>query len=170
MTVLGLAQLHPALVTTAIAHEPPLYEVVEDKKELYETADAIVATFHSGDRVGAMRLFLKSAGIEMPEPVFQAVFGTEPDAQGLKDERYQYEHLMMPTVSWRPDVAALKDGPVRLVIGIGEDSAGQFCDRSSRALAEQLGVAPTMFPGGHIGFAEDAKGFEPRLREVLAEG
>ena len=53
------------------------------------------------------------------------------------------------------------------MVGIGEESAGQLCDRTSRALAAALGIEPTMFPGGHIGFAEDPDGFAARLRAVL---
>jgi hypothetical protein len=33
-----------------------------------------------------------------------------------------------------------------------------------------LGTEPTMFPGGHTGFAEDSNGFATRLHSVLREG
>ena len=52
-------------------------------------------------------------------------------------------------------------------MGIGEASAGQLCDRASRALTTALGAEPTMFPGGHTGFAEDPDGFATRLREAI---
>jgi hypothetical protein len=32
------------------------------------------------------------------------------------------------------------------------DYAGQVCDRTSRALAAELGIEPAMFPGGHRGW------------------
>ncbi len=41
---------------------------------------------------------------------------------------------------------------------------------STRALAAELGVEPTMFPGDHIGFAEDPAAFATRLRAVLRRG
>ena len=56
---------------------------------------------------------------------------------------------------------------VNLVVGIGEDSANELCDRTSRALAAGLGAEPALFPGGHIGFAEDPAAFAARLRDVL---
>jgi hypothetical protein len=34
------------------------------------------------------------------------------------------------------------------------------------ALAAALGIEPTMFPGGHLGFAQDPAGFATRLRAV----
>ena len=51
-------------------------------------------------------------------------------------------------------------------MGLGEDSAGELCDRTSRALAALLGTTPTMFPGGHVGFAMDPAAFEVRLRKI----
>jgi hypothetical protein len=53
------------------------------------------------------------------------------------------------------------------VVGVGEASAGRLCDRTSAAFAAALDVAPTVFPGGHIGFVEDPVGFAARLTAVL---
>jgi hypothetical protein len=41
-----------------------------------------------------------------------------------------------------------------------------LCDRSCRVLADLLDTAPTMFPGGHVGFAMDPAAFETRLRKI----
>ena len=65
-------------------------------------------------------------------------------------------------------IRARRSAGTRVVVGIGEESAGQVCDRTSRALAAELGTEPAMFPGGHTGFAEDPAGFADRLRPVLA--
>ena len=53
------------------------------------------------------------------------------------------------------------------MVGIGEGSGGELCDRTSRALAAALDVEPVMFPGSHIGFVEDPPAFATRLREVI---
>lgn len=114
--------------------------------------------------------FLVNANITMdgPDGAGPAEAPGEPDPQQVADERFWFTHEMRGTTRWEPDVAALRDGPTRIVVGIGEESAGQFCDRTATALAAALGVEPTMFPGGHIAFAEDPEGFVVRLREVLA--
>ena len=104
----------------------------------------------------------------LPEGVFEAVFGGEPDAQAIADTTYQNTHMLRPTTRFVPDVAVLRAAGARVMVGIGEASAGQVCDRTSRALASALGIEPTMFPGGHTGFAEDSAGFATRLRSVLA--
>jgi hypothetical protein len=56
------------------------------------------------------------------------------------------------------------------VVGIGEESTGEVCDHTSRALAAALEIEPTMFPGGHIGFVDDPKGFLGRLLAVISTG
>ncbi|MBM7085042.1 alpha/beta fold hydrolase [Micromonospora humidisoli] len=168
VTVLALAQGHPQVAHTVIAHEPPLVLLLDDRDELLAREDDMIATYRRGDRLGAWRKFLATANIVMPEEMVQGMFGHEPDPQDAADERYQYLHTLRGTTRYQPDVTALRAGPTRVLVGLGEESAGELCDRSSRALAAALGVPPTMFPGGHIGFTDDPAGFAVRLREVIA--
>jgi hypothetical protein len=97
------------------------------------------------------------------------MFGGPPNPQQVADERFSFEHMERPTTRWQPDLAALRSGSPRVVVGIGEQSSGQLCDRTSRALAATLGIEPTMFPGGHIGFVEAPDTFATRLRTVLRQ-
>lgn len=168
VTVLALAQARPAGVHTVVAHEPPLLGLLPDREDLFAREADMIATYRAGDRLGAGRKFLATANIHLPEEVVLGMFGGEPDPQAAADEHYQYLHMIRGTTGFRPDVAALRDGPTRVVVGLGERSAGEVCDRTSRALAAELGTAPVMFPGGHVGFAEDPPAFAARLREVLA--
>lgn len=169
VSALALAQTHPAQVHTVIAHEPPLDELLDDRQELREQTEDMIATYLSGDVRGAWTKFLATANIQLPDEVFEAMFG-ERDAQTAADEHFQFAHMLRATTRWQPDVAVLRSAPPRIVVGIGEDSSGQLCDRTSRALAAALGIAPTMFPGGHIGFVEDPERFATRLRVALREG
>jgi pimeloyl-ACP methyl ester carboxylesterase len=167
VSVLALAQAHPELAHTVIAHEPPLNEMLDDRARLHELTEDMIATYFAGDPEGAGRKFLVIGNLDLPEEVFQQIFGAERDAQQIADDDYQYGNMIRPTTRWRPDLSALRWGPTRVVVGIGEESAGQLCDRASRALAAALGIEPTMFPGDHVGFAADPEAFAARLREVL---
>ncbi|MFI6577900.1 alpha/beta fold hydrolase [Nocardiopsis sp. NPDC050513] len=168
VTALALAQSRPDLAHTVVAHEPPLNELLPDRDTLHARTEEMIAVYLAGDVVGAWRLFMANADIAMPDEVVQQMFGGDRDAQAIADERRFYEHELRGTTRWRPDLGALRAVPARVVVGIGEDSAGELCDRASRALAAGIGAEPVMFPGGHTGFAEDPQAFEPRLREVLA--
>ena len=153
--------------THRVAHEPPLIELLPDRAERHAGSEVVIARWLAGDYAGSWRAFLENADIQLPEGVFEAVFGGEPDAQAVADTTFQNTHMLRPTTEWQPDLAALRAAGARVVVGIGEASAGQVCDRTSRALAAELGIEPTMFPGGHTGFAEDPAGFAARLRPVL---
>ncbi len=167
VSALALTQTRPDLVHTVVAHEPPLDELLEDRERLHELTEDIITTYFAGDPVGAARKFLAVANIHLPEEVFQHMFAAKRDAQQIADDDYQHAHMLRPTTRWRPDLSALRWGPTRVVVGIGTDSAGQLCDRTSHALAAALGTEPTMFPGDHIGFAGNPQAFATQLREVL---
>jgi hypothetical protein len=100
--------------------------------------------------------------------VIDQMLADDRPAQDVADDRFQHAHMLRPTVRFEPDIAAFKATSSRIVIGIGETSSGQLCDRTARALAGLLGIEPTMFPGGHIGFVEDPVAFAARLRDVLS--
>jgi pimeloyl-ACP methyl ester carboxylesterase len=169
VTALALVQAHPRQVSTLIAHEPPVTELLEDREQQHAHTEEVIATHLAGDLTGAWRKFLADANIHLPEPVFEQMFGPDRDPRLLADEHHWFAHEMRATVRFEPDIAALRAAAARtrIVVGIGEQSRGQICDRTSNALAAALGIKPTLFPGGHIGFTEDPARFEARLRELL---
>jgi pimeloyl-ACP methyl ester carboxylesterase len=169
LTVLALAQDHPDVVHTVIAHEPPLQQLLPDRERLLAGTEEMIALYLAGDVFGAWKLFMANAGIQMPDFVIEQMFLTDRSPQTVADEHFQFARMLRPGVRWTPDLEALRTGPVRVVAGIGERSAGELCDRATRALAAGLGIEPAMFPGGHVGMVEDPAAFETRLRAVLAE-
>ncbi|MEU8141091.1 alpha/beta hydrolase [Nonomuraea sp. NPDC048901] len=169
VTALAFAEAHPEQAHTVIAHEAPVVDPLEDREQLYAGTDDQIATYLAGDVIGAWRKFMAQANIPIPDDAIGMMFGGDRDPQQVADERRWFAHEMRATVHWQPDFAALRAASTRVVIGIGEDSAGQLCDRTSLALAAALGIEPTMFPGGHVGFVDDPKSFVTRLHAVLYE-
>ena len=171
VSALALAQAHPELVHTVIAHEPPLDELLDDRERAATPRPRTSSPPTSpATSSGAW------AQVPGPRPtstmpergVRSTMFGGRARPAGRSRTSASGSRTSCaPTTRWRPDIAALRAGPTRIVVGIGEESAGQLCDRTSSALAAALGIEPTMFPGGHIGFADDPEGFVTRLRAVL---
>lgn len=166
VSALALALAHPAQVHTVVAHEPPLDELLDDRDRLRVETEDIVATYLAGDTAGAWAKFLAQANIVLTDDEMSAGWPDQPDPQAVADELFFFAHTLRPTTWWRPDIQGLRTGPTRIVVGLGDASIGQSCDRTSTALASELGIATTSFPGGHIGFVEDPARFAARLRAV----
>lgn len=164
VSALALAQYRPDLVRVVIVHEAPLEELLDDRDARRATTDTMISTYLSGDVAGAWALFLAEAHID---PADGPQLPAEPDPQAAADERFFFTHLLRPTTRWVPDLPRLQAGGARIVVGIGDDSTGQVCDLTSRALAAGLGIAPTLFPGDHVGFLAAPAAFADRIRAVV---
>jgi pimeloyl-ACP methyl ester carboxylesterase len=167
VSALCLLQTRPELVSLVIAHEPPLAMLVDDRDQLRREHEDLTATYLAGDRRAYWTKFLRIANIYLPDDLFDTYFGTPVSGSAADDEQFAVLHMDMPTTFWEPDLDALRRQKGTLVIGIGRDSADQLCDRTSRALAARVGVEPTIFPGDHTGFAQDADAFAAFLRDLL---
>jgi pimeloyl-ACP methyl ester carboxylesterase len=181
VTALALVTAHPEDVVTLVAHEPPLITVVPDA-EAAERARGQVRDAYEAKGWGAgMAAFI---GMTSWPGQYTAEYFDRPAADpaqfGLpgEDDGDRADPLLSDrswTVSgYRPDVPALTTASTRVVIAVGQESAGLFTDRSSRAVAELLGQTPVVFPSHHGGFAGPENGypgqpeaFARRLREVL---
>lgn len=167
VTALALLQAHPDQVRLAVAHEPPVDDLLPDRSEVRARTDAMVAAHRAGDVVGAWAGFFANADIELPPGALEEMFGGEREPQVVADERFWFAHELTPSVRWTPDYDVLRAHAARLVIGVGVESTGPFCDRTTQALAAALGLDRTVFPGGHIGFVDDPVTFAAALRALL---
>jgi pimeloyl-ACP methyl ester carboxylesterase len=171
---LSLAERHPELVRTLVAHEPPLASLLPDGDPRREEGKAIYQTYLAEGSEAAMNRFLATAGMDIDE----AEPSAEPDpeaeaamAQAMasiwQNLDFFFAHYLLPITSYEPDITALKTGSARVVVGIGEDSTGLETYDTSLALAKRLGAEPIFFPGDHIGMTTHPEAFAETLREVF---
>nr|WP_218909459.1 alpha/beta hydrolase [Nocardiopsis sinuspersici] len=165
VTAVALAERHPGRVRTAVAHEPPLMELLPDAAEQRATTEDLIATYQREGLFAARERFAANAGFPRRESDGAPV--QEPTERVLADSTRFYVHELRHTTGYVPDTDALRSGPVRVVVGLGADSGPLLTSRTCEALADRLGTVPIVFPGGHGGFAEDPEGFAAVLREVL---
>lgn len=167
VSALALAATSPGLLAGVIAHEPPLATLVDDTEELRRGTDEMIAIYRSGDRRGYWTKFLQVAAIDMPDDVFAMMFGDDPTGRDAEDERFGIEQMQLATTFWGVPLQTLQAVDVPIAVGIGADSTGQLCDRTSRALARALGLNSTMFPGDHVGFADQPQSFATVVRDTI---
>jgi len=170
---LNLAARYPERVHTLIAHEPPCLELLPDAAVQRAFLEGVYETYHT-DGVGpAMQKFEAGTGLgggsrrdaaaSLP-PETQAAFGR---IRGNLD--FFLAHGLKPISFYIPHVAALRAGPARVVVGVGETSTGQLAHRAAVALAERLGTAPVTFPGDHNGYGAQAATLAERLHQLIGQ-
>jgi pimeloyl-ACP methyl ester carboxylesterase len=167
VTGLALVARHPGRVRTLIAHEPPLLELMPDAPQQRANTEDIIETFHVAGMEAAWYKFMVMAGFDMTMPEKMPA-EPEPTEQDRREAARFFDHELRPTTRYLPDIDALKNGPSRVVIGIGADSGRLLTYQTSVALYGLLGSTPVEFPGDHGGFLGAPTDFAERLRQVLA--
>ena len=184
VTALALITAYPGDITALVAHEPPLLTLLPDAEAADRAQVAAQEAYEAGGRGPGMATFI---GMTMWRGEFNDEYFSRPDPDptrfgmpaaddGSRDDPLLSGHSWAIT-RYRPDFEALATSATRLVIAVGEESAGTVTDRTSRALAERLAREPAVFPshhggfvGGEGGFAGQPEAFARRLREVLDQG
>src|SRR5438094_474596 len=181
VTALALVAAYPNDVTSLVAHEPPLLPVLPDA-EAAERARAGVRDAYEAKGSGAgMAAFIAMASWlgefnddyfarPAPDP---AQYGMSTEDDGSRDDPLLSDRSWAIT-SYRPDFDALAAAPTRIVIAVGEESAGTFTGRSSVATADLLGQPAAVFPshhggfmGGESGYPGQPEAFARKLHDVL---
>ncbi|AJT41054.1 alpha/beta fold hydrolase [Psychromicrobium lacuslunae] len=168
VTTLAFAEAYPDRVHTVIAHEPPLVELLADREQQRVGTEQIITAFKEQGSLAAWTEFFRVAGLELPPEVMEQMFGGEQSAEQLAEHRHFFLHEMKATTHWQPNLQGLREGGTRIMVGLGEESVGQLCDRTSQALAAGLDADLVSFAGDHTGFVDHPEAFAERLNEVLA--
>lgn len=178
VTGLALLTADPSLVTTLVAHEPPLIGLLPDAAERNGAVQRVNQTYREQGIGPAMALFLAFAGFPGPEAQTAPgsdqppPSGPEPVAvPGSWEANLElfFGQMMLPITTYRPDLPALRAVSDRIVVGGGAASVGQTAQLTAAALAAALGTELTVFPGAHGGFSDDPDGFAHRLDQVLTD-
>ena len=181
VTALALVSAYPRDLTTLVAHEPPLVYVLPDAAAAERALEDVRAAYAAGGSGPGMAAFIAMTSWrgEFTDEFFARpaadprMFGLPTEDDGSRDSPLLSDRSAAVS-RYRPDVGALAAAPTRVVIAVGEESAGTFTGRAAVAMAELLGQEVTVFPSHHGGFLGPDSGypgqpeaFAHRLREVL---
>ena len=167
---LALVERHPELVQTYVAHEPPLVELLPEGDERRNDGQKIYDTYLKEGAGAAMEQFMSTAGMD------EAPVAMSPEAQEFMAQQmasmeqnldFFFAHYLLPVTSYSPDFAALQRASTQVLVGVGEDSAGQETYDTALALAERLETEAVVFPGDHIGMATLPEEFAVTLHDVV---
>lgn len=181
VTALELVARHPTDVTVLVAHEPPIAHVLPDAERAKRAIDAITHIYQTKGWGAGMAAFIAltswqgeftDAYLAQPAPD-PAMFGMPAHDDGSRNDPLLSDRSRVVT-DYRPDIAALKAAPTRIVLAVGIETGDTFTARTARATATLLGQDAAVFPshhggflGGENGYAGQPEAFAQRLREVL---
>jgi hypothetical protein len=150
-----------------VAHEPPLFELLDDREHWRTMARDVEHAFRTSGPAAAGEILATRLGMgggDGPQGDLDPAT-LEMFARFEKNMEFFLGYEVPPFAGYVPDFAALR--PVRVVPAVGERSVGEPPYRAAFALAERLGTKPAGFPGDHGGFGADVVGFGGRLHQVL---
>lgn len=170
---LALATMHPDQVSTLVAHEPPVIELLPDRAQRRTEIQDIYDTFRADGPDQAMQKFMLHTGLGggpagPPPGGPQWQPSPEQIARMRATTGHFLAHLLRPTTDFQPDIAALCAASTRIVVGAGAASTGQLANRTAVALAAELGTPVIEFPGDHGGFLAHPGHFATVLDQVLS--
>jgi pimeloyl-ACP methyl ester carboxylesterase len=183
VNALALLARHPEDVRTLVAHEPPVAEVLPDREAALAAATSIHETYQRSGFGPAMAKFIVLVSHRGPIPADfgdqpapdAALFGLPAEDDGSRNDPLLGQNIVSCT-HYQPDFDALRAVTARIVMAVGEESAGEMAHRGGERVAERLGTTPVTFPGDHGGFLGgeygqqgDPDAFAARLREVLSQ-
>ena len=181
VTALALVATYPDDVSILVAHEPPIIPVLPDADAAERARAGVRDVYEASGSNAGMAAFIAMTSWQgeytddyfaqpTPDPL---MFGMPTEDDGSRDDPLLSDRSWAIS-SYQPDVDALIAAPTRVVIAVGEESAGTFTARSSLATAELLKQEATVFPshhggfmGGEFGYAGQPEAFAKKLREVL---
>lgn len=182
VTALTWAATHPEDLATVVAHEPPAMWALPDAEAAARASDEVASAYAERGFGAGMAAFIRMTSWQgeftdeyfAQPPADPARFGLPTEDDGSRDDPLLSERSDEVT-SGRPDLESLRSGSPRIVLAVGEETGDAITARTTRGVAQALGLPVTVFPSHHGGFAS-AQGpwpgrsveFGARLAEVLA--
>jgi pimeloyl-ACP methyl ester carboxylesterase len=180
VNALALVARHPEDVRTLVAHEPPLPAVLPDREAAIAASRAVHETYTQHGWGAGMAHFIDvvSHQGEFP-PDFAQRPASDPQMFGLPadDDGSRTDPLLglalVGSIGYEPDLQALRAVNTRIVMAAGNEE-GTLANRGAYGVADLLGTAVVVFPGGHAGFMGGEYGqtgqpdeFAAKLRQTL---
>jgi acetyltransferase/esterase len=175
IVALDLVTRHPDLVSTAVLHEPPILELLDDPDSWVARFDGIFATYQTAGLWPAMAQFAQAVGLAAgpdgpPPDAGPAAESAAMLARAQENMTFWMEHEFRQYPAYHPDLDALAAIADKIVPAGGKDSRekGHMPFLPVVTLAGRLGREVVEFPGGHVGYAEHPHDFATLLGRVLA--
>lgn len=165
---LQLAIDTPEVITSLIAHEPPVMGLLPDRNVWFAFIDYVRAIYEYSGPVAAMHVF--TSGITGSPTVMPD--GSREDLGGgpghHDDGEWFMAHEYVPISKYTPDLDRVSRAGRPMATAAGVISGDAYYARTARLVAERLAIPYFDFPGHHISFVDMPDEFAASIREAFA--
>jgi pimeloyl-ACP methyl ester carboxylesterase len=169
IVTLELVARYSELVRTAVVHEPPILDLLDDPQEWHDRFAAIEATYRERGMQPAMADFAAAVGLgPLAAPASRPELAPLLD-RVVENRRFWFAHEFRQYPAHPVDLDALAPVAGKIVPAAGVDSRerGAMPYLPTVALARRLGRALAELPGGHMGYVEHPVAFAAALENLL---
>lgn len=165
---LQLAMDTPDVITSLVAHEPPVMGLLPDAKVWFAFIDYVRAIYEYSGPVQAMHVF--TTGI-LGSPTIMPDGSTENSAGGSghhDNGEWFMAHEYVPFSKYTPDLDLVAQATIPMATAAGTVSGDAYYARTARLVAERLDIPYFDFPGHHVSYLDMPDEFASSLRAALA--
>lgn len=159
-------QKHSDKIKMLVPHEPPAIEMYDNPGEWEDKFRQVLKTYETQGMKAAMLEFV-SGNIDEKDAAAMQNKDMDPNSQTAKNSKFWFAHELpvYPYTKWKAeDFKPYKD---KMLPANGKESEGYFTTFANMKLSEVLGLDILSVPGGHLGYAFDAKVYAEILTKAL---
>jgi pimeloyl-ACP methyl ester carboxylesterase len=162
---LELLTRHPEQVSSLVAHEPPIRQLLSeaDLARHQKFQAKVRAAKDAAEAAGLAKL----AGMDFDDREPGVEFGPVTEQQKTNDRFFRARDIHTLDTHLL-DTGKLFAERARIVSAVGRTSGGAFAGRCTEELAALLGAEVVVFPGSHVGLSTHPRAFAAKLSQVLA--
>ncbi|MFL2028251.1 alpha/beta hydrolase [Loigolactobacillus zhaoyuanensis] len=177
IVVMETLQDYPDIFNKVMLHETPLNTFLPNSEQLQADNQTVVTVAEKDGMMAAMQAFGKFMRIgaadakAMSKPATKMAdlsnAATSAADAKTRSQAFWFENEIRQYTSRKIDFAVLVAHKDQLVLFVGDASNGSFPVEATTDIATKLNVPLTHIPGGHLGYAQDPKGFAAVLATRL---
>lgn len=165
---LQLAIDAPDVITSLVAHEPPVMGLLPDRKVWFAFIDYVRAIYEYSGPAQAMQVFFSGF---VGAPIVKRDGGIEDLAGGSSSHdngEWFMSHEYVPISKYTPDLDLVARAGKPMATAAGTASGDAYYARTARLVAERLSIPYFDFPGHHGSYMGMPDAFAASLRAAFA--
>ncbi len=140
--------------------------MLPEANELLAKFASIYDAVYNQGHTKAMEIFMQMIVVA---PSLYTCYPHDLAERNEQNNEFSMKFGLIPTVNYKPDIAAIKNNGVKLITAVGEVTlaAKAFYGMTAVTIAGLLNAEAIVFPGHHLSYIDMPVEWAAKLKEVL---